>query len=67
MCFFLGLLDDEYLVLVFTLFKTLILLTFDLLDFLWFLLIGFGRLVWWLIVGLLFGDDVIVLNSLNLI
>jgi len=53
--------------LVFTLFKTLILLTFDLLDFLWFLLIGFGRLVWWLIVGLLFGDDVIVLNSLNLI
>lgn len=53
--------------LVFTLFRTLVLSTFDLLDFLWFLLIGFGHLVWWLVVGVLFGDDVIVLNSLNLI
>lgn len=47
--------------------RPLILLTFDLLDFLWFILIGFGRLVWWLVVGLLFNDDVVVLNSLNLI
>jgi len=53
--------------LAFTLFRTLVSLTFDLLDFLWFLLIGFGHLVWWLVVGLLFGDDVVVLNFLNLI
>jgi hypothetical protein len=53
--------------LAFILFKTLVLLTFDLLDFLWFLLIGFGHLEWWLVVGLLFGDNVVVLKFLDLI
>jgi len=47
--------------------RTLVLLTFDLLDFLWFFFIGFGRPVWWLVVMLLFGDDGVILNSLNLI
>jgi len=40
--------------------------TFDLFDSLWFHLIGFGHLVWWLVVGLLSCDDVVVLDSLNL-
>ncbi len=53
--------------LAFIVFRTLVSLNFDLLDFLWFLLIGFGHLVWWLIVGLLFGDNAVVLNFLNLI
>ncbi len=53
--------------LAFTLFRTLVSSTFDLLDSLWFHLIGFGRLVWWLIVGLLSCDDVVVLDFLNLI
>ncbi len=53
--------------LVFTLFRTLVLLTFDLLDFFWFFFIRFGHPVWWLVVRLLFGDDVVIFNSLNLI
>lgn len=50
-----------------TLFRTPVLSTFDLVDSLWFSLIGFGHLVWWLVVGLLSCDDVVVLDSLNLI
>ncbi len=50
-----------------TLFRTLVSSTFDLLDSLWFSLIGFGHLVCWLVVGLLSCDDVVVLDSLNLI
>ncbi len=51
--------------LVFSLFRTFVLLTFDLLDSLCFLFIGCS--MWWLVVGLLFGDDLVVLDSLNLI
>ncbi len=53
--------------IAFILFKTLVLLTFDILDFLWFLLIGFGHSKWWLVVGLLFGDNVVVIKFLDLI
>ncbi len=52
--------------LAFTLLGTLVSSTFDLFDSLWFHLIGFGHLVWWLVVGLLSCDDVVVLDSLNL-
>ncbi len=44
-----------------------VLLTFHPLDSLWFRLIGFGHLVWWLCCWLLSCDDMVVLDSLNLI
>ncbi len=64
-CFVFGLLDGGYHVSCFSLFRTFVSLTFDMLDSLWFLLID--HMGWWLVVGLLFGDDVFVLDSFNLI